>query len=114
MSCVIVDAFIVHVITEFIGEYPLRHPLKVWRDPSDRISVLRIATLMCLFAPLGKAIYDSDASRLDARPITKPQWEFPRLCRGGSKSLTYPAVDTAAPSTKLRIASRQAHEEGFD
>src|ERR1700730_1081573 len=44
---------------------------------------------------------------------TKPQWEFPRLCRGGSKSLTYPAVDTAAPSTKLRIASRQAHEEGF-
>src|ERR1700720_2034113 len=42
----------------------------------------------------------------------KPQWEFPRLCRGGSKSLTYPAVDTAAPSTKLRIASRQAHEEG--
>src|ERR1700724_1072833 len=44
----------------------------------------------------------------------KPQWEFPRLCRGGSKSLTYPVVDTAAPSTKLRIASRQAHEEGFD
>src|ERR1700736_5657899 len=44
----------------------------------------------------------------------KPQWEFPRLCRGGSKSLTYPGVDTAAPSTKLRIASRQAHEEGFD
>src|ERR1700738_3171191 len=42
---------------------------------------------------------------------TKPQWEFPRLCRGGSKSLTYPAVDTAAPSTKLRIVSRQAHEE---
>jgi hypothetical protein len=45
---------------------------------------------------------------------SKPQWEFPRLCRGGRKSLTYPAVDTAAPSTKLRIASRQAHEEGFD
>jgi len=22
----------------------------------------------------------------------KPQWEFPRLCRGGSKSLTYPEV----------------------
>jgi sulfoxide reductase heme-binding subunit YedZ len=70
MSCVIVDAFIVHVVTEFIGEYPLRHPLKVWRDPSDRISVLRIVTLMCLFTPLGKAIYDSDAIRLDARPIT--------------------------------------------
>jgi hypothetical protein len=38
--------------------------------------------------------------------IAKPQWEFPRLCRGGSKSLTYPAVDTAAPSTKLRMVSR--------
>ncbi len=24
--------------------------------------------------------------------ISKPQWEFPRLCRGGSKSLTYPGV----------------------
>jgi len=49
----------------------LRHPLKVWRDPGDRISVLRIVTLMCLFAPLSKAIYDSDAIRLDARPITE-------------------------------------------
>ena len=38
--------------------------------------------------------------------MPKPQWEFPRLCRGGSKSLTYPAVDTAAPSTKLRMVSR--------
>jgi fermentation-respiration switch protein FrsA (DUF1100 family) len=28
-------------------------------------------------------------------PKTKPKWEFPRLCRGGSKSLTYPGV--AAP-----------------
>jgi hypothetical protein len=44
---------------------------------------------------------------------TKPQWEFPRLCRGGSKSLTYPAVDTVGPSTKLRIVSSQAHEEEF-
>jgi outer membrane immunogenic protein len=43
----------------------------------------------------------------------KPQWEFPRLCRGGSKSLTYPAVDTVGPSTKLRIVSSQAHEEEF-
>ena len=43
----------------------------------------------------------------------KPQWEFPRLCRGGSKSLTYPAVDTVGPSTKLRIVSSQAYEEEF-
>ena len=48
----------------------MRHLLKVWRDPSDRISALRIVTLMCLFAPLSKTIYDSDAIRLDARPIT--------------------------------------------
>ena len=45
--------------------------------------------------------------------IAKPQWEFPRLCRGGSKSLTYPAVDTVGPSTKLRIVSSQAYEEEF-
>jgi methionine sulfoxide reductase heme-binding subunit len=49
----------------------LRHPLKVWRDPSDHVSALRIVTLMCLFAPLSKAIHDSDAIRLDARPITE-------------------------------------------
>jgi adenine-specific DNA-methyltransferase len=42
----------------------------------------------------------------------KPQWEFPRLCRGGSKSLTYPEVDSASPSMRLRIVSRQAHEKG--
>jgi DMSO/TMAO reductase YedYZ heme-binding membrane subunit len=62
---------IVHAVTEFIGEYLLRHPVKVWRDPSDRISALRIVTLMCLFAPLSKAIYDSDGIRFDARPITE-------------------------------------------
>ena len=48
----------------------MRHPLKVWRDPSDRISALRIVTLTCLLAPLGKTIYDFDAIRLDPRPIT--------------------------------------------
>jgi sulfoxide reductase heme-binding subunit YedZ len=55
---------------QFIGEYPLRPVLKVWRDRSDRISVLRVVTLICLFSPLGKAIYDSDTIKLDARPIT--------------------------------------------
>src|SRR5215510_2710537 len=57
---------------QFIGEYPLRPVLKVWRDRSDHISVLRVVTLICLFSPLGKAIYDSDAIKLDARPITAP------------------------------------------
>src|SRR5262249_32953322 len=39
--------------------------------------------------------------------------EIPRLCRGGSKSLTVPEVGRAVcdrPSTKLCLASRQAHE----
>ena len=49
----------------------LRHPLKVWRDPSGHVSALRIVALICLFAPLSKAIYDSDAIKLDARPITE-------------------------------------------
>src|SRR5262249_59199755 len=55
---------------QFIGEYPLRPVRKVWRDRSDRISVFRVVTLICLFSPLGKAIYDSDTIKLDARPIT--------------------------------------------
>ena len=48
----------------------MRHPLKVWRDPSDRISALRIVTLACLCAPLAKMIYEADAISLDPRPIT--------------------------------------------
>ena len=45
--------------------------------------------------------------------LPKPQWESARLCRGGSRILTFPVVDTEGPSTKLRIVSRQAHEEEF-
>ena len=48
----------------------MRHPLKIWRDPSDRLSPLRIVTLLGLLAPLAKAIYDSEAIRLDPQPIT--------------------------------------------
>ena len=40
----------------------------------------------------------------------KPKWEFPRLCRGGSKSLTYPGVDSLRSIDGTRTASRQAHE----
>ncbi len=47
----------------------MRHPLKVWRDPGDRLSSLRILTLLGLLAPFAKAIYEFDAIRLDARPI---------------------------------------------
>jgi sulfoxide reductase heme-binding subunit YedZ len=47
----------------------MRHPFKVWRDPGDDLSFLRILTLLCLFAPFAKAIYEFDAIRLNARPI---------------------------------------------
>jgi hypothetical protein len=40
----------------------------------------------------------------------KPIREFPRLCRGGSKSLTYPEVGSLGPWTGLQTVSRQAHE----
>src|SRR5664279_3247638 len=35
-------------------------------------------------------------------------WEFPRLCRGGSRSLTFSGVVPGCPSTKLRLVSRQS------
>ena len=48
----------------------MRHALKVWRDPGDRISVLRIVTLIGLLAPLGKILFDFEEIVLDPRPIT--------------------------------------------
>ena len=35
-------------------------------------------------------------------------FEFPRLCRGGSRSLTFPGVFPGFPSMKLQIVSRQS------
>jgi putative transposase len=35
-------------------------------------------------------------------------WEFPRLCRGGSRSLMFPRVCPGYPLMKLRIVSRQS------
>jgi len=51
-----------------------------------------LVTLMRLFAPLGEAIYDSDAIRLDARPITNlihrtGDWALLVALRGGSSQL---------------------------
>jgi len=43
-------------------------------------------------------------------PSAKPTREFPRLCRGGSKSLTYPEVGSLGPWTGLQTVSHQAHE----
>jgi hypothetical protein len=38
--------------------------------------------------------------------------EIPRLCRGGSKSLTFPAVAPQAPIDETSSMSRQAHAQG--
>src|SRR6478672_11179570 len=43
----------------------------------------------------------------------KPTREFPRLCRGGSKSLTYPEVGSLGPWTGLQAVSHQAHERSL-
>ena len=43
--------------------------------------------------------------------MPKPTWEFPRLCRGGSKSLTYPAVDAARSIAATRRAAQ--HTKGI-
>jgi hypothetical protein len=72
------------------------------------LTVLTVFSVLVLTLIIAR----KDARQSEEDRATKPQWEFPRLCRGGSKSLTYPAVHTAAPSTKLRIVSHQAHEEG--
>ena len=37
-------------------------------------------------------------------------WEFPRLCRGGSNSLTIPAVAPHASTDETLNLARQAHE----
>src|SRR5262249_17910802 len=47
----------------------MRHPLKIWRDSADRLSVLRILTLVCLAAPLVKAFINADDILNGARPI---------------------------------------------
>jgi hypothetical protein len=64
----------------------------------DRISALRIVTLMCLFAPLGKMIYESDPIRLDPRPITE------LIHRTGDWALIFPCM--VARRMLVAMASR--------
>jgi len=48
-----------------------------------------------------------------ANPIVRPSKltkEIPRLCRGGSKCLTFPAVAPQAPIDETSSGSRQAHK----
>ena len=45
------------------------------------------------------------------RIVPKPTWEFTRLCRGGSKSLTYPAVNAARSIAATRRAAN--HRKGI-
>jgi hypothetical protein len=60
------------------------------------------------------------ATLLDAAPRipnigfgseTKLTKEIPRLCRGGSKRLTFPAVAPQASIGETSSVSRQAHEQ---
>ena len=44
----------------------------------------------------------------DLMDVALIPWEFPRLCRGGSRSLTFPGVVSGDPSMKLRFVSRQS------
>ena len=37
----------------------------------------------------------------------KPKWEFPRLCRGGSKSLTYPGVEAPRSIAATRLTAKR-------
>src|SRR6476619_2767739 len=48
--------------------------------------------------------------RADARLRANPPREVPRLCRGGSKSLTFPEV---APRRNSALVSHHAHEGSF-
>ena len=49
--------------------------------------------------------------RLEAIRKSKLAKEIPRLCRGGSKSLTFPAVAPQAPIDETSSVSRQAHAQ---
>src|SRR5258707_2525990 len=101
------------------GVYELSQPAPIpeWQAPGDPRAKIRIADILHMSSGLRiKAPQDPDydpsgpypdhlylyTDCVDSfhyaatRPLQwppKPQWEFPRLCRGGSKSLTYPAVD---------------------
>jgi hypothetical protein len=46
-----------------------------------------------------------------AEATSKLAKEIPRLCRGGSKSLTFPAVAPQAPIDETSSVSRQAHAQ---
>src|ERR1700737_3077801 len=89
------------------------------------LGIITCITLSALFAGLNLAIFslsqlrlqieadsgNNDAARvLDLRKNSKPTREFPRICRGGSKSLTYPEVGSLGPWTGLQTVSHQAHE----
>jgi sulfoxide reductase heme-binding subunit YedZ len=47
----------------------LRNRFSIWRDPANRLSPLRIATLVCLFVPMMKALYDAPDILGGARPL---------------------------------------------
>ena len=48
------------------------------------------------------------------RPIRLVRWETPRLCRGGSKSLTYTGVSIAETFNREPPSKRKAELDGQD
>jgi sulfoxide reductase heme-binding subunit YedZ len=48
---------------------PRRHPAAVWRDPSGRLSWLRIVTLAAMLVPLAIAIHDGLTVGFGPRPL---------------------------------------------
>lgn len=47
----------------------IRSSWQIWTDRRGRISALRIAALIIIFIPVGKALYDFDAITRGARPL---------------------------------------------
>jgi methionine sulfoxide reductase heme-binding subunit len=47
----------------------MRNRFSVWRDPANRLSPLRILTLLCLCAPMLKALYEMGEITGGARPL---------------------------------------------
>jgi hypothetical protein len=77
-----------------------RRQLAVAKRADDDISD---TTQMSLRAPMPGC-----QTRMSHNMVSLMEWEIPRLCRGGSRSLTFSGVVPGFPLMKLRIVSRQS------
>ena len=89
--------------------------LRLTIDPVHRENLANIREFWISLANAQSFLSEGDfvkQAEAIGRFHAKPTWEFPRLCRGGSKSLTYPGVGGLGPSTRLQTASRQSTRKG--